>query len=359
MLTKEEYIKNWAEKLSLTTDEIESEFNKLLRDEKIIHTNLNEEQQNQRALQRLALTYKKQLRSPAVGFEGIIIGVSDCVDIVARKKREALELFRTDPVSAVGEGITNEDGIPLDDRKSWANGRPNNSYGKPLPEHNYMKNVFGIVVKSKLKDEPRYFSMVINGEKAADDNIPVFKPVRFMAIDRTSPEAGTTLYQLNASSFTTFNIDKKLQLPNHKEMITKYQGITKISELQAHHDANKTNFNRIVVVEGDVSTLRMEPISTGNRIMTIESADSLEDLDAKGLTCWMPPRINIDFAEGSKVLVVGRTGQGKVKDPATGQATEELSDITLNAFGVYPIPEYKIDLPDDIKPLKEDDLSLE
>jgi hypothetical protein len=80
----QEYLKKWADKLSLSIEEINTEFKILFADEKNIHKDLSVEAQEKRALQRLALVYKKQLRSPAVGFEGIVIGVSDCVDIVAK-----------------------------------------------------------------------------------------------------------------------------------------------------------------------------------------------------------------------------------------------------------------------------------
>lgn len=358
-MNKEEYIKNWAEKLSLTVEEIESEFSKLLEDEQSIHPTLNDEQKNQRALQRLALTYKKQLRSPAVGFEGIIIGTSDCIDIIARQRREAIELYRVDPQTAIAEGITNEEGVPLDARKEWANGKQNQNYGKPLPDHNFMRNIFGIATKTKTKEAPRFFSININGDKATNEDIPLFKPVRFMAIDRTTPEQGDTMYQLNASTFTNFAVDNKLQLPSYRDLISKYYKITNLKEILAYHEINKDNFNRVVVVEGDVSSLNLEPTSAGSRVMVVEdSSTALEDLDAKGITCWVPKKINIDFAEGSRVLVVGKTSQGKKKD-ADGNYTEELGDVTINVYGCYAIPEYKIAQPEEINPITEENLDID
>ena len=48
--------------------------------------------------------------------------------------------------------------------------------------------------------------------------------------------------------------------------------------------------------------------------------DQVEDLEAEGLTCWVPLNIPIDFAEQSKVIAIGRTGQGKARD-ANGNPT--------------------------------------
>ncbi len=353
-MNKEEYLKNWSDKLSLTVEQIEQEYQALFEEEKQIHKDLSPEEQEQRALQRLALTYKKQLRSPAVGFEGVIIGTADCIDIVAKQRREAKELFKTDPQTAVSEGVTDEEGIPLDTREVWRNGKTNYSFGKPLPEHNYLRNVYGVVKKTKGADEPKFFSMVISGERAEDETIPVFAPLKFMAIDKSGYDE--TEYKLNASTFTTFTDNETLAIPALKDLLYTYTPPVAITDLERYHNDNKEEFNRLCVVEGDVSALNLEPTAFGSRVMSLEDPSStLEDLDAKGVTCWVPERINLDFAEGSRVLVVGRTDQRKKKDDQRNP-TEELGDVTMNVFGVYAIPEYKISLPEEIQPIAEEDI---
>ncbi len=356
-----EYTKLWSEKLSLSEEDIITEYNKLLDEEKLVHKDLDLNNQEARALQRLALIYKKQLRSPAVGFEGIIIGTTDCVDIVAKQKKEAKDLYKLDPHTAISEGVTDEEGVPLDTRREWTTGRKNPNYGKPLPENNYMRNVFGVAIKSKNeKMGPRFFSMTINGPKAANEDIPLFTPVRFMAIDRT-PVNTDNEYKLNASSFTTFTIDNKMILPNYKDLLMSCCSslMCGLKDLNNYHAKAKDNFNRLVIIEGDVSSLNLEPTSVGSRVMNIEDMKaSMEDLDAKGLTCWIPERVDVNFAEGSKVIVVGRTAQGRKKDDL-GNVTEELGDVTLNVFGLYAIPEYKVSLPEDIEDITEENLTLE
>ena len=348
-MNKQEYFNKFAEKLSLSTEEVEFEYKNIFEDEQNIHKDLGEEQQEQRALQRLALLYKKQLRSPAIGFEGFIIGMSDCVDTTLRQKREAIELFRTDPQTAISEGITDEEGTPLDTRKEWGEGRQNPKYGKPLPENNFLRNIWGIATSKT--SEPKFFSMVLSGQKATDDTIPLFKPVRFMAIDKGD--------KLNASTFTNFVIDEKLELPNFVELIERYAGIQKMSEIEKYHDINKDDFNRLAITIGDISSLNLEPTAYGSRVMSLEDSEaSLEDLDAKGITCWIPERIILDFAEGSRILVVGRTAQGKKKDEQSNP-TDELGDVTLNVYGLYAIPEFKISLPDEIKEITEESLDIE
>jgi hypothetical protein len=231
-------------------------------------------------------------------------------------------------------------------------------YGKPLPDNNYLRNVFGIAIKSKSSTNPKFFSMVLSGKKAMDENVPTFKPVKFVAIDRT-PTDSIDKFHLNASQFTNFTIDDTLALPDFEKLIQNYCGITSISVLPTYHALNKDDFNRLVATIGDVSTLNLNQTAMGNRVMVIEDSDAnLEDLDVKGLTCWLPSRINIDFAEGSKVIVTGRTAQGKKKDE-TGAVTEELGDVTLNVLGLYALPAYKIALPDNVEEITNIDLDDE
>ena len=354
-MDKQEYLKKWAEKLSLSLEEIEGEFNSIFEEEKNIHVDLSEDEQQKRALQRLSLMYKRQLNSPAIGFEGIVIGVSEVIDINQKRIREAKELFKVNPQLAVIDGVTDEEGNPLDNRKEWSGGRLNPSFGKLLPEYNYLRNIFGIVKRTKGDTPPRFFQMTLSGEKAKDDSIPIFQPIRFMAIDKSITE---TVYKLNSSTFTKFLIDTNLDMPTYEKLMDDYIGVRKISELKQYHDSNKEDFNRIVVVEGDVSLMNLEPNAYKNRVLILEDSEiSLDNLDARGLTCWIPERIKINFAESSKVLVIGRTAQGKKKDDQ-GNVTEELSDVSMNVFGVYAIPEYKINLPEEIKTITEDNLKI-
>lgn len=343
-----EYIKEWSQKLSIPEKDIDRDFQTFLTEENEIHKDLSEDDRKQRALKRLALLYKKQLKSPAVGFEGIVIGLGDCNDIVAKQKREAIELFKKDPQQAVSQGFVDENGVPLNTLSVFKDGRKNPGFGKPLPEHNYLRNVYGIAIKSNVvNDEPKFFSMGFSGEKAQSDNIPMFTPVRFMAIDKTPKETEDVMYVLNQSSFTSINEDKDLKLPEFEGLLKATPYFTEIKDLLDFHNANKDNFNRVVITEGSVSSLKLEPTSVGSRVITIEDEDlALEDIEAhSGVTCWVPLRTNIDFAEGSKILVVGRTSQGNKKDDA-GNKTEELGDVTINVYGLYALPDFKIELPE-------------
>lgn len=344
-----EYFTEWSNKLSMPLSEIEKDYNNFLAEENEVHKDLSTEDKNKRALQRTALYYGRLLKTPATGFEGIIIGVGDCIDMVAKQKRDALELFRTSPQEAITNGIVDENGVPLDTRRDWTPERKNPNFGKPLPEHNYIKNVWGIAIKKKVaNDKPKLFTLSLSGSKAEQINIPIFEPIRFMANDRIKLST-ESLYVLSQSTFTKFAVDKELKLPEYGELIKSVckENFVELKNLSDYHSKNKDSFSRIVITEGSVSSLNLEPTAFGSRIMTIEDeALTLENIESsQGVTCWMSDKIKIDFAEGSKVLVVGRTAQGKKKDDL-GNPTEELGNVSINAYGVYALPQYKISIPD-------------
>jgi len=341
MIDIESYINKYSEKLGFSVDEVRKDYEELLTEEKEIHTTLTEEEQKTRALQRLSVKYKRLLRSPAIGFEGIVMGLGDVVDTVARIRENAIKMFKENPQQAIANGLTDDEGNPLDTRETFSSGKPNPSYGKPLPEHNYLRNIFGVCNRIG-ESEPKFFTMTINGEVAKTKDIPLFTPVKFRANDKSEESSST--FTLTHSVFTKFE-KSDINLPSIREIVSKFIGITNLADLQQYHTQHKDDYNRIVAIEGDVSMLFLEPTATGSRRMIIEDGSKLlEDLESPGITCWIPAEMDIDFSEGSKVIVVGRTTQGLKRDD-NGQQTEELGDVMLNVYGIYCYPEFKINPP--------------
>ncbi|MEK0348005.1 MAG: hypothetical protein QQN44_06715 [Nitrosopumilus sp.] len=345
------YFDKWSEKLSIPVEGIQSEFDEILKNEKEIHKELDDEGQQKRALQRLALLYKKQLRSPAIGFEGMVIGVGDLFDTVRRMRNEAISTFKKDQQHAVTAGITDEMGVPLDTREVFGTGRENSSFGKPLPEHSYIRTVIGVALRTNVKETPKLFTMTLNGDKAEHCEIEMFKPIKFRAIDKS--EEGSDNFVLNGSTVTKFEVSDKIKMPTPIEVLRNVckNMFIPLSDIDSYHQTNKDDFNRLALIEGDVSILNTEPTAFGSRMMAIEDMDkAIDNLDIPGLTCWIPSSVDIDFAEGSKVIVVGRTAQGKSRDDPN-----VLGDVMMNVLGIYAIPEFKIEPEEDMTPEEADE----
>ena len=338
------YFEKWSEKLSIPIEDIQTEYDALVTNEKEIHKDLSEEDQETQALKRLAMLYKKQLRSPAIGFEGMVIGVGDLFDTVRKMREAGMDAFRVNPHQAIEQGITDSDGNPLDTREVFGTGRQNIGFGKPLPEHSYIRNIVGIALRSNVEEGPKTFSMTLNGDKAENLIIELFKPVKFRAINKS--DEGDASFVLNGSSITTFEVSDKIKMPAPIDVLRKVCGnmFVPLAKIQEYHTSNKDDFNRLGLFEGDVSILGTEPTSTGNRMMVIEDMEaSMVDIGIPGMTCWIPKGVVPDFGEGSKVIVVGRTAQGKSRDDPNA-----LGDVMLNVLGIYVIPEFKIEAPEPV-----------
>ena len=357
-LELDQYIQSWSEKLSISQEEIRKEYDGILDQEKMIHPDISEEDKKARTLQRLAMTYKKQLRSPAVGFEGMIIAVGDTIDTVARIRATAKQLFKENPQQTIAKGVTNEDGVPLDTREKWSSGQENRGFGKPLPEHNFLKTIFGVTKKKNVEEDAKVFTLNLSGEIARDDDVPISKPVLFRAIDKTLPEDKERSYKLNSSVFTDFIVDETIKMPEIFDLINNYCGDMKVklSGLDEYHDLNEKDYSRLVIIEGDVTSMVLEPTSVGSRRLVIDDEQDEIDIESPGTTCWVPERIDIDFAEQSRVIILGRTARGKKLDDQ-GNQTEEPGDVMINVYGLYVIPEYKI--TPNVKELVEEEPKVE
>ena len=100
---------------------------------------------NRQAWVRTKGHYKGDLLSTAEHFTGLIIGVGDKFDMVGKVRREAFEMWKTDQKKSIVEGYMDADGNPLDKRETFASsGKENPQYGKPLPEHSYIRNIRGV-----------------------------------------------------------------------------------------------------------------------------------------------------------------------------------------------------------------------
>ena len=342
------YFEKWAEKLSVPVEDIQAEFDSIVNND-LKEFELSVEDKEKRALQMLVLHYKKQLRSPAIGFEGMIIGVGDLFDMSRKLRQTAMDAFRENPHDAIENGVTDADGNPLDNRAVFGSGKENRQFGKPLPEHNYIRNIVGVALRANVEEAPKVFTMSISGDKAENLVIPVFTPVKFRAINKS--DDSDTQFTLNGSSVTEFVVSDKIQMPAPQIVLEKVCGhmMVPLNELDEYHKTAKDDFNRLSVTLADVSMIGENVTSVGNRMMVLEDmAASMDDLDAPGTTCWVPESIDLDFGEGSKVLVIGKTSQGKSRDDPN-----ELGEVMINVMGVYALPEYKIELEPEEEEVEE------
>ena len=324
----------YAKKLGKPTEYFEQLYNKIYSDLKKVYPNLPDNKLQARAKYVLYSKVKQQLRSPAVAYEGVVIGYSGVRDLTAGARASAISLYQQNPVQAIQAGVVDSNGTPIDNREFLPNGRKNPWFGKPITP-TYVRDIY-VIGHLYEKEEPYsmlYVQQISNDQAKVNQQIPLGQYVVFRANSRGKVQ---NLETLRASRVTTFE-----PLPKSVDVISLLRGapeefiVPALSELEAWHNEHANQFNRFAIVEGDVVIARTEPTAAGNQLIVIED-ESIAGLDNEGVTVWVPPHCKVDYGPGSHVIVTGRTTAGAGWNPETRQTDENITRMMINAFGVFP-----------------------
>jgi len=403
--------KSWAPKIGANSKTLDKQVLEILVEEEKTHDQWTKDKQFTNSMRRLYIRYKKQLSSPAVVFDYFAIGVGDLIDTVAKRRREAFSMYQNDNVGTLfsesnpngvvivlykddyiaseklkeykdltilglieraprdnpdeqeAKGDMEYCVVPVDNRKVFRSGKDNRGYGKPLPKKSYMRNIFGIGMHSGSK-KPKFMQITVNDALA--EKIPsVWTALRSRFNWRPSDEekANPDLivkYRLNGSSATKFEPASIDNQPDFEMVIKKFADdfFVQIEELDNWHDENEDDQGRVVITEGDVTQLMLEPTAQGSRRIVIDDMAlgfGGEDELQTGVTCWVSAHIPIDFGEESRVIVIGKTNRGRSKDEVTGEWTDEYGgDVNMGLYGIYAIPEFKVEI--EAEPVSEEEV---
>ena len=217
--------------------------------------------------------------------------------------------------------------VPLDDTKSWSNGKDNLSYLRNLPLHQYRTS---IVIALKTEAEYKLAELDYNSEKMPG-SIPMNIPVEFVA---TVKEEKDGILHLGTSKFTTFapvNVDFG---KTPAELIQAFLGsikypINKLGEYHTQMVKAGKKWDTLVMVEAWVSDIRG---LDKNPYILIN--DNTTPPDEPLLRVFLHDGIDINFGINSKVYVIGRTSQGDKWTPDTGVMKGVLGDVTVWAMNV-------------------------
>jgi len=271
------------------------------------------------------------------------------IDVTAKQRAYAEHLFRTDPEKAVREGYTDVNGTPLDIRETLPTGAKNPFYGKPLRPV-FVRQSVGIGRPARGGDLK--LMILTQMLDQAKNPPPLGKSVRFLGRMRLQDELH---YQINSVRATKFNPVTLKEFPEVApqtvvKILQDAPDVYKVTcaDLEAWHREHASDIRRVCILEGDVMLIRREPTAFGSYMMVIED-ETIMDLAGVGITVWVHEDIKhmLDFAVGSRVIIVGRTVIGPGWNPETRQLDREIERVMVNAFGVWAIPEYKIPLEEE------------
>jgi len=223
--------------------------------------------------------------------------------------------------------------LPLDDRKELPWGA-NKKYGHPKPLHNFQRAAH--CIGSLNNGEIQYYRLGLKNDKAKDFNIDMHRAV-YLEVYASSD-------MLDSGNLANPNLDEatyndELENPqsvndNMQQLIAENMRgyVCPLVNLENYHQNNKHRpaKERIIVTDGNVTNMYMNPNSNGNRTLYISDLNADFDYDnPSGATpCWVPEHVELDFGIGSQVLVIGRSNQ------STNQETGELRQCSINVFGV-------------------------
>jgi hypothetical protein len=218
--------------------------------------------------------------------------------------------------------------VPLDDIKSWANGKDNLGYLRNLPLHQYRTSV---VIALKTETGYRLAELDYNSEKLLG-NVPMYVSVEFVAIMKEEKEG---ILHLGTSKFTSFEVSKEEFGKTPLELIQAFLGSIKypINKLEEYHTqmvrAGK-KWDTLVMVEAWVSDIRGLD-KTPFLLVNDNTTPTTEPL----LKVFLHDGIDINFGINSKVYIIGKTSQGDKWTPEDGVMKGVPGPVTVWAMGCY------------------------
>ena len=225
--------------------------------------------------------------------------------------------------------------VPLDSTEKYGT-FVNKNYGKPLAKSEFRRS--GIFIGEVAGKLGKYF-FSYKGPHCVDFNPKTFEFVSFSCITNSTHEdrihggtdmtVGSLVYNsAKEEPVDVSDVSIQDELMSHSEA-----NFSPLIDLDRYHSTvTQKNYNdRFVFTDGSVTNINMNPTKNGNRIMTLDDLNTdfdFNDDGFSGVTCWIPPSMEIDFGIGSNVIVVGRTSQGS-------DSEGNIQSVTINVTGIH------------------------
>lgn len=285
---------------------------------------------------RLKMYFKKQWASPAVKFNGIIIGATDITDFGAKKNYEfAIEQFKKDPSKAVVDGLVNGEGQPLYVLPEWKKGQ------RIDLERDKGRTLIMLAKQETDSDYKRAFLNLTYDH--FDLALPMFTPIEFRA--NISKKSTDFEYLLNGATVTEFKptgdiINNVGEIKEHLVRCFK-DNLVSLPQIVNWHEENKETINRFAIVKANVMRISLTKEGVHSNLIEIDDPDMDFDPEQPNtVTCWVPKEFDINFSEGTMdLIVIGRTN-----------INDETGQVSMNCYGFFCDKEWQItEKPKEIK----------
>ena len=332
----EQLLRQWSEKTGRPYDELIGKLQQSIEQLKTVLPNATPDQLERRARFMVYRELKSLMRYPnLMTFDGVFIGIGPAMDVFARRREEALQMWQKDPGAAIQQGLVDQNGKPIFRMPS----------GQTIDISEPVMLRQTVAIAKPATGGLTKLVVQIHRRNQVNNLPPIGKPVRWSANKRAETELRYSTTAVQATQFSVVDVPDfnkpVVDLLNAAPDSLKVTCAT----IEQWHNANQADRERICILKGAVVYMRTEPMSTGNRLMVVED-ESMLDLDAEGITVWIHPDIAhmIDFGVGSEVYVVGRTVAMPGWDRENRQVDPNVTRIGINAFGIFADPKFKVPL---------------
>ena len=274
------------------------------------------------------LNRKHAIRSPAVSYEGIIIGIGQLVDFNKTKVAEANEAYQANEQDAIERGLVKVEGdrvIILDTRKDFGEGKKNDNFGKELKESLNRPCV------TLIKQDDGYKLGFLNlRNNIAKGPLPPRNALLQFRANGTVEEGLRT-----SDVATVFKTQEVISSESLNELIMQYgeSNIKILGDCFDYHRALPERtpefYNRFVITTGNVSFVKPSEDPEKSHFLVLD--DPSVD---KPISCFLA--YNVDIPEqNSEITLVAQTGIGKGWDSEKKEQTDE-DVLNLNIMGIIP-----------------------
>lgn len=362
------FIPLWSKKLNKKAEELTKELEKIVEELRKKHGNKwTEDKLWGTARRRLYNGLKSEFRSSATVWLVCPCYMTESNDYGNKAYQTALDKYAKNPQEAIKQGYVTvkkdskgktTEVIPLDIKKKTNAGKDNKNYGKAIPEHNYIQTIGGLAVPYSDVEKDNYDRMRVmdmtNSRIFADPTSEKYLGKGFklgkwykIKLSNATPQDEEEFYKLNGTSVSKWVHEEGTEDLDVSQIESYFEGFyCPLGELTEYHDGyaeendkhTKRNSNRLVVTEGDVISVDLsEDGNSSHRIAIDDESLGLADEDGNivdSVMIWVNPTTEINFGKDSHIIVFGKTSQGKAKDLATGEVTEEWGNVSISAMNI-------------------------
>jgi len=328
-------LKEWADKSGVSIEQLTENYNRINAS---LPSSVPDAQKEKRTFQLLRSELTTSMRSPAVMFHGAVVGADEPRDIMVAIKAKIVEEYQADPEGVLSSGKARLDGeelVILDARKEYSSGNPNSNFGKPQPEHLWVRRAIAVI---KTEDGYKPAKLTLRGD-VAKSNLSLGTFCDFRALGEANDDG---LYDLRSSSATAFTPGgeegaEDLHTAISEAFTANFKPLGELT-VDFHRSEMQGDYEAFVVTEGTVEFIKKIESEKAFSDLLILNDETLP-LDADAITCWIPQtmRETIDFGKGSIVTVICRTSVGKGYDREKKEQTDE-DRVMLNVLGIFAVP---------------------